>query len=358
MAGRRMSKRLRAAVGVAWVVAFGAISVYIVNDRRSELAGITSIFVHMNESFLVPAIILECASMAAYTQVQRSMLKAGGLGSGFWKVLAIFLASNSITDVVPGGPAFASVYTYRRFRDIGANEGLSGWAVLASNVLAALSLLMLAIVGLVVSEGSISGISLTDSLVSVGVVLLAAFYVVARADRVLRRVGALLVALEGRFRTSWKATEKVLQLEEQVRLISPSASRMTRAFLWGLINWIFDASVLVIAYFATKSPIPFEGLLLAYSAGQLAANLPITPGGLGVVEGSISIALVAYGGNQEASIAAVLLYRFFSFWIWLLPGAGCYLGLRLRRKSHGGSEVAEARTLIIEEVCDEQPEIS
>jgi len=37
----------------------------------------------------------------------------------------------------------------------------------------------------------------------------------------------------------------------------------------------------------------WKGLLLAYGAGQLAADLPITPGGLGVVEGSLTIALVA-----------------------------------------------------------------
>ena len=43
---------------------------------------------------------------------------------------------------------------------------------------------------------------------------------------------------------------------------------------------------------------------------QLAANLPITPGGLGVVEGSLTIALVAYGGGRDSTVAAVLLYSF------------------------------------------------
>lgn len=350
MANRRIST-LRTVVGILWVVLVAIVAIYVVNDRRSELAGISSIFSHLNLDFLIPALILEGASMAAYAQLQRSMLAAGGVESGFWRMLSIFLASNSINNVVPGGPAFASVYSYRRFRDVGATEGLSGWAVLATNVLAALSLLLLAVIGLVISEGSVSGISLTGSLVTVGVVLAGILYLVARADKVVHRFGGFFLLLERKLGVSWKLTRKVLQLEAEISLISPSRSRLTRAFVWGLLNWIFDASVLVIAYFATKSPIPFEGLLLAYGAGQLAANLPITPGGLGVVEGSISIALVAYGGNQEASIAAVLIYRLLSFWIWLLPGIGCYFGLRMRRAEN---RVDGGPLLLFEEVRDEQ----
>jgi uncharacterized membrane protein YbhN (UPF0104 family) len=59
---------------------------------------------------------------------------------------------------------------------------------------------------------------------------------------------------------------------------------------------------------------------LAYGAGQLAANLPFTPGGLGVVEGSITIALVAFGGSQNSTVDAVLMYRVISFWLVLVVG--------------------------------------
>ncbi len=78
---------------------------------------------------------------------------------------------------------------------------------------------------------------------------------------------------------------------------------------------------------------PWQGLLLAYGAGQLAANLPITPGGLGVVEGSLAIALVAYGNSEASTVAAVLLYRVVSFWAMLPLGwtAWAVLTARARR---------------------------
>ena len=40
---------------------------------------------------------------------------------------------------------------------------------------------------------------------------------------------------------------------------------------------------------AVHAPVPWRGILLAYGAGQLAVNLPVTPGGLGVVEGSLTV---------------------------------------------------------------------
>ena len=86
-------------------------------------------------------------------------------------------------------------------------------------------------------------------------------------------------------------------------------------------------------FLAIHAPIPWKGLLLAYGAGQLAANLPVTPGGLGVVEGSITIALVAFGGSESTTPYAVLLYRIISFWFILVIGWSFIgqLALQVRR---------------------------
>jgi hypothetical protein len=46
------------------------------------------------------------------------------------------------------------------------------------------------------------------------------------------------------------------------------------------------------------------------------------------------VALVAFGGGEAPTVAAVLLYRLISFWVPLPIGGTCYLGLlRARRKA-------------------------
>jgi uncharacterized protein (TIRG00374 family) len=103
--------------------------------------------------------------------------------------------------------------------------------------------------------------------------------------------------------------------------------------LWGVGNWLLDCACFAMMFLAVHAPIPWKGLLLAYGAGQLAATLPITPGGLGAVEGSITIALVAFGGVRATTVDAVLIYRLISFWLILVIGwALCgELALQVRR---------------------------
>jgi uncharacterized protein (TIRG00374 family) len=101
------------------------------------------------------------------------------------------------------------------------------------------------------------------------------------------------------------------------------------AFVWMLLYWIGDMTCLAVGFLAVGAALPWQGLLIAYAAGQLAALLPITPGGLGVTEGSMAVALSAYGGMATA-VAAVLLYRLIAYWAILPAGGICYLTLRRR----------------------------
>jgi uncharacterized membrane protein YbhN (UPF0104 family) len=45
------------------------------------------------------------------------------------------------------------------------------------------------------------------------------------------------------------------------------------------------------------------------------------------VEGSLTIALVAFGGVETSTVAAVLLYRILSFWVELPLGWGTWAAI-------------------------------
>jgi Na+/proline symporter len=68
-----------------------------------------------------------------------------------------------------------------------------------------------------------------------------------------------------------------------------------------------------------------------------------------VVEGSLVIALVAFGGGQISTVAAVLLYRIVSFWGFLPVGWVFWGGLTWRNRradqaAARATEVPVART--------------
>jgi uncharacterized protein (TIRG00374 family) len=92
----------------------------------------------------------------------------------------------------------------------------------------------------------------------------------------------------------------------------------------------FDYGCLLAALRATgTSPRP-SLVLLAYSAAGIVALFPLTPGGLGVVEASLSGLLILAGVRAGDAFLATLAYRVASYWLPLLAGPPAYLLFRHR----------------------------
>ena len=81
---------------------------------------------------------------------------------------------------------------------------------------------------------------------------------------------------------------------------------------------------------------------------RLATAVPITPGGLGLVEVGMTAALVLVAGDGEqveaAIMAAVLLFRALTYLFQVMLGVVCYLiwQREARRQGRAAAEAAEA----------------
>jgi uncharacterized protein (TIRG00374 family) len=71
-------------------------------------------------------------------------------------------------------------------------------------------------------------------------------------------------------------------------------------------------------------------VLLAYSATAVLALLPITPGGLGLVEASLSGLLVLANIPTGDAVVATLAFRLGSYWLPTIAGGVCYILYRRR----------------------------
>src|SRR5216117_3698259 len=79
----------------------------------------------------------------------------------------------------------------------------------------------------------------------------------------------------------------------------------------------------------------FGPLAVAYAAANIASAIPLTPGGLGVVEVTLVGISVGFGSPRATAVLAVLGYRVANYWLPLIPGAVAYLRLRLRPGADG-----------------------
>jgi len=325
--------RVWVVVRLLLVAAVGYLAIELVVANSAELSGAASFLDRAQWDWIIAAGLAEIVSYLAFVQLQRRLLLAGGVRTPLGAMTAITLAGNAMNTTLPGGGAFATVFAYRQFRRRGADEALTTWTVVAFTLLTALTLSLMAAVGLWVSgsDGPVSGLwPLIPLLLAVPVVLVAILMrprflaiVTTRPLRWVRRVTGL---------PRVDPVPVVDRLVERLGAVSPRLADWAAGFGWALGNWVADCLCLILAFEAVGASVPWRGLLVAYGAAQVAANLPITPGGLGVVEGSLTIALVAYGGSTAGSVAAVLLYRIMSFWVPMPLGWLAWGGLRVQAR--------------------------
>jgi hypothetical protein len=92
----------------------------------------------------------------------------------------------------------------------------------------------------------------------------------------------------------------------------------------------FDYCALLCALRATGAIPNAPLVLLAYAATAVIALVPLTPGGLGIVEASLSGLLVLAGVGSASAIIATLAYRLVTYWLPIFVGGGVYVGFRRR----------------------------
>lgn len=76
--------------------------------------------------------------------------------------------------------------------------------------------------------------------------------------------------------------------------------------------------------------LPLWNVFAVFTIGIIAGTVTPTPGGLVGAEAGLVAGLVAYGVDASLALAAVLLYRFLTYWLPLLPGFIVFAAIRRR----------------------------
>jgi uncharacterized protein (TIRG00374 family) len=329
-----MRRRLWPTVRFLLGVGVAALILWVLASHRDELSGLSAVFKTLNWWWVPAAVAAELMSFVSFAGMQFELLRSGGLDPPRVPLLKMTFASQALTNSLPGGSAAATVYGFRWYRRFGADDTLAAWSLVGTLVASIVSLSLVATAGLVLATEAGASFDLIP--VILGALLLAvAAGVLFVYERPLGVVVTWAVRTSRRVvgRPRGDATAQIEKVIGWVTTVRLGWRQVCKVLLWGLANWIFDCACFAMMFLAVHAGIPWKGLLLAYGAGQLAATLPITPGGLGAVEGSITIALVAFGGARVTTVDAVLMYRIISFWLVLIIGWVLWgeLALQVRR---------------------------
>jgi uncharacterized protein (TIRG00374 family) len=286
-------------------------------------------------------------SLGCYAQLYRQVLAALGARLRLRLAADVILASFLVSHVTPFGSAAGTLVNVSTLEKEGIAAATTGEAIALTSLMSTVALIDLFGTGLVATAGrhvsqqylTIAGIALV-----LVVAVLAAVLLVGAHPAIAGRAGRWAASVARHVRPGIDP-EKVAESSSQLAALARSALT-GRAFLasFGLAsaNLLFDLLSLDLMFLAFRYQPGFGPLAVAYAAANIASSIPVTPGGLGVVEVTLVAISVGFGAPRATAVIAVLGYRVVNYWLPLLPGAIAYLRLRLRPDAAGEGKAQTA----------------
>ena len=275
-------------------------------------------------------VIALCALIAllAYAQLTRTML-GNGPRPGLLHTLGIITTSLGISNVVPAGSAVGSVVAFRMLERAGVGRARAGAALAATSLgsTAVLNVVLgVALVALIPLHVGAVGTGLAvPSLLTLVAVLLLGCTVLRRSPLLWSAAASAegrVAALRGRLLPGLKTAAVVLQaLRHDPWLV-------IRGLFWATVNWLVDALALWLVLRMVGAPVDPVPVLVAFALANLIAIVPLTPGGLGVVEFALTAILVGLGAPGAPTAIGIAAYRVFTYWLPIPGSALAYFATR------------------------------
>jgi len=317
----------------ALVIAVAGAAIYLVLPKLIAVLGAWPRLSTLNPVWFAVAIAFEVASFVCNFALQRLALRT----AAWFPVVTAGLSGNAVTNSLPGGDAAGAAVQFAMLTTAGfdtatAVGGLTAFSLLGIGGLLALPLFALPTIlaGAPVSSGlfhtALLGIAGFVVFAVFGEIVLRTDWPLATAGRVAQRVRNRVT--RGRRPPVTGLDKKLLDQRDAIRAVLDKKWWQAALLTAGRLG--FDFGCLLCALIATGAHPRPSLMLLAYSAANIIALLPLTPGGLGIVEASLTGLLVLAGVRTGAAVLATLAYRIASYWLPLLAGPPAYLLFRRR----------------------------
>lgn len=313
------------------LVAGVLVAAVAVRGRLPDPASTWTVLRHAGPAWLTAAVVLQLLSITAFAEQQRHLLAGFGVRISTGVSLAISYARAAIATALPAGSAVSAGYAFRQFRSRGAGEPEAAAVMLLPAVAS--------IAGLALLYGALACTTSPAAriLTSAVAVLLVATAVgirrrrtstrlVATAVRIRRRSPSAKPETPARTPTGGRLRRTLRETYELTR--SVPARRWLTVIALAVLNWLGDLACLIAVLHAVGLDLPVRTVAIGYLVTHLVRQIPATPGGIGVIEASLLIALTTAGAATAPAAAAVLIYRLLTCWSVLPIGLICWTALK------------------------------
>ncbi|MDQ4098491.1 MAG: YbhN family protein [Actinomycetota bacterium] len=328
---------------VVTILVVAAIIEFFVLPQVAGARRASHLLADVNPLLLTLGLALEGAALGAYFQLTRSLIPPEERPS-LWDMARIELSTLGLSHVVPGGSGAGGALGYRLLTEAGVRGSNAGFALATQGLGSAVVLNLILWFALIVSIPLRGSRPLYTTAAAVGVAVFGVFTgLIIGLTRAEGRTANALCKVAGRlpFLDCDKVEGLVHRLAGRLRDLASQPKLVVRAVGWATANWLLDAASLWVFLAAFGHATSIDGLLIAYGLANVLGALPITPGGLGIIEGVLTPTLVGFGAPGGVAVLGVVSWRLVNFWLPIPAGGLAYLSLRLAPQDRRGRRAEE-----------------
>jgi uncharacterized protein (TIRG00374 family) len=334
---RWFSKRLLlGAAGAALIVATFAYFLPRIADYRDVWAVVKE----LSWGWIVVLLVAAAVNVLTFAPPWLVLLP----GLRFWQTLLMTQAATALALVVPAGAAVGIAGAYGMLRRQGYPPPAVARSVTLVSLWNQLANLVYPIVALflLTAAGEETAVLATAAFVGVAVlgVVVAGLVLVLYSSRMAEELGdAAARAVDwarGRVRrgpVTWGGRNFERFRFEAAGVLRRRWHLLTLATLAGSLT-VFAVLLLSLRALQVEAgEVSAVEAFAAWSLARLLGSIPITPGGIGVVELSLTATLIGFGGDNAGVVAAVLVFRFLTIAPTLVLGLLAAASFRRRVRS-------------------------
>ena len=276
-------------------------------------------------------------------------------GLGFLRAFVLTQTSTAATYLAPGGAAVGIATSYAMLRAWGFRGSRIGLAAAILGAWNQFALLTFPVVGLALLTLTHEQNPLLETVALIGLAVfvgaVSVFAAGLSTNRLARRLGDALARIAnrvlrvvGKGPVGWSGESLVALRIDALDLLGRRWHVLTLTVIVGQLTVFVLFLTCLRTLGVPSAEVSVIEAFASWALVRLLGSLPITPGGIGVVEVGLTGALVGFGGDNAEVVAAVLVFRFLTIFPTLALGlAGLLTWRRLRPGAGGPDQPLELR---------------
>jgi len=293
----------------------------------TDLSQLARQFVEFDWVYVLPALALAFGNYMLRFGKWHFFLRQIGIDLPAGPSCRIFLSGLSMS--VTPGKVGEVLKSFLLKRTVGVPMATSFPVVIAERLTDLLSLLVLALFG-VVTSGYGADIMIAATLLCAAVVVVALWH----------KGGEFVIDILSRFRFVRKRRDSLLELQRSMLQLVGLKCLVVGTVI-SVVAWFAECLAFYLMLHAAGVDFSLASSVFVYSLGTIAGAVTMLPGGLVATEASMVFVLVEVlkAASRPAAVTAVLIVRICTLWFAVFVGVIALAGIN-KRWERGGSLVA------------------